>query len=153
MPAQIDKKTGKELPESNAIVNIILIVLGALFVLQGVLLILAWAGISAPDWLNAILAGGDDVMALLGPSSFVTLVLGVWCFIAGIGLFQEQEWAWGQALVVLSIICVNAAGSIAGWISGGAFDISSLLTWIALIGGILAIVLFVYLLATKKRYA
>jgi hypothetical protein len=121
--------------------------------LQGVLLILAWAGISAPAWLSAILSGGDDVMALLGPNSFVTLVLGVWCFIAGIGLFQEQEWAWGQALVVLSIICVNAIGSIVGWITGGGFDPASLLTWIALIGGVLAIVLFVYLLVTKKRYA
>ncbi|MBD3349892.1 MAG: hypothetical protein GF364_00220 [Candidatus Lokiarchaeota archaeon] len=155
MPAQIDEKTGEELKESNAIVNIIMIVLGALFILQAVLMILAWAEVVVPTWVQSILDSGatEAAMALLGQNSLITLVLGVWLFIAGIGLFQEQEWAWGMALIDLSIVITNSVGSIIGWIGGGTFDVGSLLTWITLIGFIFAVVAFVFLLATKKRYA
>ncbi|MHA1341681.1 MAG: hypothetical protein ACTSRZ_17325 [Promethearchaeota archaeon] len=155
MPAQIDKETGEELPESNTILNLILIAVGAIFVIQGIIMILGWAGIAAPEWLQTIggSAGGEAALALFGQNTLVTLILGVWCFIAGIGLFQEQEWAWGQALVVLSIIITNGVGSLIGWIQGGTFDISNALTWVTLISFILSIIAFFYLLFTKKRYA
>jgi len=155
MPAQIDKKTGKELPESNTILNLILIAVGIIFLIQGIVMVLGWAGISAPDWLQTLggATGGEAALALFGQNSLITLVLGVWCFIAGVGLFQEQEWAWGQSLVVLSIIITNGVGSLIGWITAGTFEIANLLTWITLISFGLSIVAFVYLLATKKRYA
>jgi hypothetical protein len=151
MPAK-QNADGTVEKESNNILNIILLVLGALFVIQGVLLVLALFGVGVPQWIQDIVGASEEVAALLGGSGLVAIVLGVWCFIGAIGMFREQEWGWGQMLVVLSIIFVNSLGTVIGWFSGVPFDVASLLTWITLFGFIVSVFAFVYLLATKKRY-
>lgn len=154
MPAQVDKKTGQKLPDSNELLNIILIVLGIIFIIQGVLLFLGLFGVSIPTWLSAFnQESGTAVSSLLGQTGLVTIVLGVWAFVAGVGMFQEQEWAWGQALVVLSIIFVNTVGIVIGWIMGSPFVVGSITTWITIVGFVISIVGFFWLIFTKKRYA
>ncbi|MHA1729702.1 MAG: hypothetical protein ACTSWY_13375 [Promethearchaeota archaeon] len=155
-PEQVDKETGKELPDSNELLNIIMMVLGVLFIIQGVLNILSWFGVLTPGWLTAITSGdsGQAAMALLGQSGLVTTLLGVWCFISGVGMMREEEWAWGVALIVLSIMFVNALGSLIGWITAPTtFEIGNFTTWITLIGLIVAVLGFLWLIFTKKRYA
>lgn len=155
MPAQLDPETGEELKESPNILNIAVMILGLVFVFQAVLLILAWAGVSAvlPDWVTALSEGSEAVTQLIGQDSLVTLVLGVWLFIAGIGLFQEQEWAWGMALIDLSIIITNSVSMIIGWDTETGFSAGDVITWINLIGFIFAVVAFIFLLLNKERYA
>ena len=103
--------------DSNELLNIILMVLGALFVILGVTQILPYFGVVLPGWLGDVISGSEGAMALIGQAGLVTTVLGVWCFIAGIGLMREQEWAWGIGLVVLSLMFVNSIGALIGWIS------------------------------------
>lgn len=155
MPAQIDPKTGEELKESPNILNIAIMILGLVFIFQAVLLILAWAGVESvlPQWVIDLGSGTEAVSQLIGSDGLVTLVLGVWLFIAGIGLFQEQEWAWGMALIDLSIIITNSVTMIIGWFTGSGFAADDVITWVNLIGFIFAAVAFVFLLVTKKRYA
>jgi hypothetical protein len=151
MPAK-QNADGTVEKESNNIINIILLVLGALFVIQGILLVLSLFNIAVPQWIQDIVGASEEVAALLGGSGLVSIVLGVWCFIGAIGLFREQEWGWGQILVVTSIIIVNSIGTILGWINGVPFDVAVITNWITIIGFAVAVVVFVYLLATKKRF-
>ena len=157
MVRTINKKTGEENPDSNEVLNIIMIVLGVLFIIQGLSVFLVWFGVNPPVWVETIISSvsgteGQAAMALIGQGGMVTLVLGVWCLISGIGMFQEQEWAWGQALVVLSIMFVNSFATVMTWFAG-AFDASNWTTWITLIGFITSVIGFFWLMFTKKRYA
>jgi hypothetical protein len=137
--------------DSNELLNIILMLFGALFVLQGILSILAWFSVPVPPWLGLIT--DPEVMAVLGQSGIATTVLGIWCFLAGLFMFQEQEFAWGQALVVLSIIFANTIGTVIGWITLAiTFNIASVDTWITMLGCLMSVIFFFWLIATKSRY-
>ncbi len=140
--------------DSNELLNIILMVLGILFVILGVMQILPYFGVdSVPEWLVTLLSGSEGARALIGQAGLVTTVLGVWCFIAGVGLMREQEWAWGIGLVVLSLMFVNSIGALIGWISVPAtFEVGNFTTWITLLGLIVSVLGFLWLIFTKKIY-
>ncbi|MHA1820632.1 MAG: hypothetical protein ACTSU2_01680 [Promethearchaeota archaeon] len=156
-PHQIDPKTGEELPDSNELLNTIMIILGILFIIQGISLVLVWFNVAPPAWLEQVFGTlssdpAKAAMALIGQNGLVSIVLGVWCFVSGVGMFQEQEWAWGQALVVLSLMFVNTLGGVINWFSYG-FDAKNWGTWLTLFGFATSILGFFWLIFTKKRYA
>jgi uncharacterized membrane protein len=73
-----------EKKDSNELLNILMIVLGLLFLFKGVMDLLAWTGIIVPSWLT-----GPDLAAaltLFGSQGLISIILGFWCLIAGIGL-------------------------------------------------------------------
>ena len=79
----------KELtPDSNELLNIFLLILGGLAILYALMTYFPtiFAGFLLPPDLVAWIS-------VLGPSSFI---LGAFAFLAGIGMFKEQEWAWGK---------------------------------------------------------
>nr|MDO8116222.1 hypothetical protein [Candidatus Sigynarchaeota archaeon] len=154
-----DKK--KEVKDSNEVLNIFMIVIGAIFIFQG---IIYYTEIYAPgffgflpDFIMDNFAGdGEATQAfqnLIGDSALIRLVLGGWCFISGVGMFQEQEWAWGQALVLLSVIIVTTAGgvitSIVGWNNANLTNWS---WWISIVSVAFAALGILWLLGTKERY-
>ena len=80
----------KELtPDSNELLNIFLMILGGLAILYGLM-----------TYFPAIFSGlgaifTPEVMAFMGVLGTSNLILGCFAFLAGIGMFKEQEWAWG----------------------------------------------------------
>ncbi|MEX2681120.1 MAG: hypothetical protein Q6373_005940 [Candidatus Sigynarchaeota archaeon] len=162
-----EKKEKKEVKDSNELLNIFLIIVGGLFIFQGVLyyvaLYFAWDPSSTiPEWILVNLGGlgtGEGTQAfqsLLGDSALVRLVMGAWAFIAGVGMFQEQEWAWGQALVVLSMILVTTGGYvITQFVNGSALTAALWMSWpwyISFISVVFAALGMLWLLGTKERY-
>ena len=110
---------------------------------------------------DTIITGEEGVAAfkgLLGDSALIRTVLGAFCLIAGIGMFQEQEWAWGMAIVLLSVIIVTTGGAVISSIvtpiiSSATFNFWSWAFWIQLIAVSFAALGILWLLATKSRYS
>ncbi|MFX1385207.1 MAG: hypothetical protein ACFFBP_22565, partial [Promethearchaeota archaeon] len=88
--------------DSNELLNILMIVIGLLFVFKAVMEILAWMGIYAPSWLED--PALSEALSIFGGQSVISLILGFWCLVSGIGMFREEEYAMGMGLVVLSIM-------------------------------------------------
>ena len=134
--------------DSNELLNILMIIIGALFVLMGIVNLLAWGGISLGLDLSdpAVVAA----LSILGPSGLVSAILGFWCIVAGIGMFGEEEWAMGQALVVLSIMAVQTLSVMLSWFETEWF--TNWINYIYLVAFILGAVGFFWLLFTRKRY-
>jgi hypothetical protein len=134
--------------DSNELLNILMIVIGALFVLMGLLNILAWAGISVGFDLSdpAIQAA----LTILGPSGLVSIVLGFWCLISGIGMFREEEYAMGMGLVVLSAMAVQTLSIMLSW--GGTDWWANWINYIIIAAFIIGVLGFFWLLFTYKRY-
>jgi uncharacterized membrane protein HdeD (DUF308 family) len=135
--------------DSNELLNILLIVIGLLFVFQAVMQILAWANIIVPTWISDISDSADfqAALQLFGSQSLLSIVLGIAAIIAGIGMFREEEYAMGMALVVLAIM---AAQGISGIIGG--FDLTYWPNYILLASTIIGVLGFIWLLFTYKRY-
>ncbi len=156
----------KEVKDSNELLNIFMIVIGAIFIFQGVIYYVELYFPGTFGFLPAFIldnlggtGGGDATQAfqnLMGDSALIRLVLGAWCFIAGIGMFQEQEWGWGQALVLLSIIIVTTAGgvitSIVNWDPTLVGNVMSWAWWLSIISVAFAALGILWLLGTKERY-
>lgn len=140
-----------EKKDSNELLNILMIVLGLLFLFKGVMDLLAWTGIIVPSWLT-----GPDLAAaltLFGSQGLISIILGFWCLIAGIGLFREEEYALGMGLVVLSIMAVQGVAAIIGWASHPAtFDAAYWPNYILIVAFIVGLLGFFWLLFTYKRY-
>ncbi|MHA2008160.1 MAG: hypothetical protein ACXABO_13175 [Promethearchaeota archaeon] len=135
--------------DSNELLNFLMIIIGALFILKAVTELLAWAGILLPSWLTA----GDEALSIFGGQGIISILLGFWCLVAGIGLFREEEYALGMGLVVLSIMAGVGIMAIVGWISAPAsFDASYWPNYITIIAAIVGILGFLWLLFTYKRY-
>ena len=87
-----------------------------------------------------------DLARSLGLEGGIQLIVyGVFSIIAGIGLFAKRGWAWGMAIMILSIIVVMTAADIVTAAMGGKFDpllmalpiiaaFASLCAWFALVG-------------------
>ncbi|MBD3195540.1 MAG: hypothetical protein GF317_10820 [Candidatus Lokiarchaeota archaeon] len=141
-----------EVKDSNELLNIILILLGLFYIFLAVLDFLAWAGIplALPAWVTASDAS-QEIQGLLGSQGLVTIALGVFAVVAGIGMFKEEEWALGIALVVLVIIVINSVSELLGFITTSEWW----LNWInyisigALVIGVLG---FLWLVFTTERY-
>ena len=134
--------------DSNELLNILMIVIGALFILVGIIPILGWAGISIGFDLSD--PAVQAALSILGPSGFVSIVLGFWCFISGIGMFREEEYAMGMGLVVLSVMAVQTLSIMLSW--GGTEWWTNWINYIILIAFIIGTLGFFWLLFTYKRY-
>jgi hypothetical protein len=147
-----EKKEKKK--DSNELLNFIMIILGLLFLFKGVMDFLAWAGIIYPSWLDV--SSTPELAAaltLFGSQGLISIALGFWCLVAGIGMFREEEYAMGIGLVVLSIMALTGLISVIGWVSNPAsFDLAYWPNYIVLIAFIVGVLGFVWLLVTYKRY-
>ena len=148
-----EKKVKKK--DSNELLNILMIILGLLFLFKGVMDFLAWGGIIVPSWLSDFATDPDLAAALtfFGSQGLISIALGVWCVVAGIGMFREEEYAMGMGLVVLSIMAISGITSVIGWISNPAsFDLVYWPNYVVLVSFIIGLLGFVWLLFTYKRY-
>jgi len=141
----------KKKKDSNELLNILMILMGLAFLFKGIMEILAWANIIAPSWLSdPSLAAA---LTFFGSQGLISIVLGFWCLVAGIGMFREEEYAMGIGLVVLSIMAVQGVTSIIGWASHPAtFDLAYWPNYILIVAFIVGVLGFFWLLFTYKRY-
>ena len=90
---------------SNTLLNFLLIIMGLLFMFKAVLDFLSLAGLDAfiPVFLQGIYTelGSSATITVFGSQGLISIVLGFWSMVAGIGMFKQEEWAMGQALVIL----------------------------------------------------
>ncbi|MFW9781222.1 MAG: hypothetical protein ACFFFB_02955 [Candidatus Heimdallarchaeota archaeon] len=129
---------------SSGLFNFLLFALGCVFIFKGVLEFLPNIGITPPSEWDPGLSAGQWLLSV---------VMGIWCVISGIGLFKEAEWAMGQALVLLSLMVVVTIGQILSWIMNlGSFDYRAIPNYIIIIAFSLGAFGIIWLLATRKRY-
>jgi len=148
-----EKKVKKK--DSNELLNIVMIILGLLFLLKGIMDFLAWAGIIVPSWLSDFATDPDLAAALtmFGSQGLISIALGFWCLVAGIGMFREEEYALGIGLVVLSLMAITGVTSVIGWATNPAsFDLAYWPNYVVLAAFIIGVLGFLWLLFTYKRY-
>ena len=134
--------------DSNELLNILMIVIGAIFVFVGVVNLLAYFGISLGlDLSNPAI---QTVLTILGPSGLVSIVLGFWCLVSGIGMFREEEYAMGMGLVVLSVMAVQTLLIMLSWM--GTEWWTNWINYIIMVAFIIGALGFFWLLFTYKRY-
>ncbi|KKK43502.1 hypothetical protein LCGC14_0681360 [marine sediment metagenome] len=137
--------------DSNELLNFLMIIIGLLFILKAVMELLAWADIYTPEWLSG--TGVDAALSVFGSQGIISLLLGFWCLVAGIGLFREEEYALGMGLVVLSIMAAAGITAVMGWISApDSFDAGYWPSYITIVATIVGVLGFLWLLFTYKRY-
>lgn len=137
--------------DSNELLNFLMIIIGLLFIFKAVMEFLAWSGIYAPTWLDV--ADLEAASSMFGGQGIISLLLGFWCLISGIGMFREEEYAMGMGLVVLSIMAAVGITAIVGWIAApGSFDAAYWPNYIIIAATVIGVVGFVWLLFTYKRY-
>ena len=134
--------------DSNELLNILMIIIGAIFVFVGVVNLLAYFGISLGlDLSNPAI---QTVLTILGPSGLVSIVLGFWCLVSGIGMFREEEYAMGMGLVVLSVMAVQTLLIMLSWI--GTEWWTNWVNYIIMAAFVIGALGFFWLLFTYKRY-
>ncbi|MBD3188066.1 hypothetical protein GF325_14615, partial [Candidatus Bathyarchaeota archaeon] len=109
-----------EVKDSNELLNIFLIIIGAIYIFQGIVYYVELYKPGSFGWLPDIIydslidggAGVDTFKSMMGSSATMRTVLGGFCFISGVGMFKEQEWGWGMAIVLLSVILVTTTGDV-----------------------------------------
>jgi cytochrome c biogenesis protein CcdA len=144
----------KKKKDSNELLNILLIVIGIAFLFLAVMQFLAWAGIIVPAWITALAGEAGPALSFFGSQGLISAILGFWAIVSGIGMFGEEEWAMGQALVVLSIMAMTSVSPIIGWIlTPASFDVAYWPNYITIFAFVLGVLGFFWLLATRKRYA
>ncbi len=132
--------------DSNELLNFLMIIIGLIFVIKAIMEFLAWAGIYTPSW-----AVTDAVLSVFGGQAIISMLLGFWCLVAGIGLFREEEYALGMGLVVLSIMAASGIMTMIGWV-GGSFDVAYWPNYLIIVATIVGVLGFLWLLFTYKRY-
>jgi hypothetical protein len=138
----------KKKKDSNELLNILMIIIGAIFVFVGIVNLLSYFGISLGlDLSNPAL---QTVLTILGPSGLVSIILGFLCLVSGIGMFREEEYAMGMGLVVLSIMAVQTLLIMFSWI--GTTWYTNWINYIILVAFIIGALGFFWLLFTYKRY-
>ncbi|MHA2393200.1 MAG: hypothetical protein ACXAEX_14765 [Promethearchaeota archaeon] len=128
---------------SSGLLNILLFALGLVFIFKGTIDFLELIGIIVPTIPEFGISG----------QWLLSMVLGIWCVISGIGMFKEAEWAMGQALVLLSLMVVITIEQIIIWIfNPETLDWTYWPNYIILIAFSLGAFGIIWLLATRKRY-
>ncbi len=122
--------------------------LNLLMLLIGLLTILLWVftKITAPTWWPFT---GEATATF---SAMVSLPIGVWMFIAALGLWKEQEWAYGATLVCFTVVIFNGLWGVVNGIMADPAFFGAWPNWVALIILVIAIFGFLYLLFTMNRY-
>ncbi|MHA1130201.1 MAG: hypothetical protein ACTSQI_17385 [Candidatus Helarchaeota archaeon] len=126
--------------------GIILILSGGFVIITGILNLLGYNPIVA--WLPV------DLQYLASTTSYLSMAIGVWGIIGGIGLIKDQEWGWGIALVILSLVIVMFAVDVVVGIMAAVqtMNWTDINLWVKLVALIIAAVGIVYLLLTKEKY-
>ena len=139
--------------DSNELLNILLIIIGILFLFLAVMQFLAWAGIVVPTWISDLAAEAGPALTFFGSQGLISAVLGFWAIVSGIGMFGEEEWAMGQGLVVLSIMAMTSISPVVGWIvTPASFDIAYWPNYITIAALVIGVLGFFWLLFTRRRY-
>jgi len=139
--------------DSNELLNFLLIIIGIVFLFLAITQFLAWAGIIVPAWISDLGAELGPALTFFGSQGLLSAVLGFWAIVSGIGMIGEEEWAMGQALVVLSIMAITSVSPIIGWITNFAsFDATYWPNYITIAAFVIGIIGFFWLLFTRKRY-
>lgn len=135
--------------DSNELLNLLMIIIGGLFIFKAITEFLAWAHIlPVPAWLS-----GSEVLSIFGGQGIISILLGFWCLVAGIGMFREEEYAMGIGLVVLSIMAAVGITAIIGWVTApGSFDWTYWPNYIIIAATVIGVLGFFWLLFTYKRY-
>ena len=139
-------ETKQKKKDSNELLNFLMIIIGLLFIFKAVMEFLAWADIYTPDW-----AIDDAVLSVFGGQGTISILLGIWCLISGIGMFKEEEYAMGMGLVVLSIMAASGIMTMISW-AGGSFDGAYWPNYLIIVATIVGVVGFFWLVFTYKRY-
>jgi hypothetical protein len=140
-----------EKKDSNELLNILMIVIGLLFIFKSIMEFLAWAGIYEPSWLDV--ADLEAATSIFGGQGVISILLGIWCLVAGIGMFREEEYAMGMGLVVLSIMAAVGITAIVGWIYAPAsFDPAYFVNYIIIAATVIGVLGFIWLIFTYRRY-
>lgn len=136
--------------DSNELLNFLMIIIGGLFIFKAITEFLAWANIiPLPSWLTV----GDEALSMFGGQGIISVLLGFWCLVAGIGMFREEEYAMGIGLVVLSIMAAVGITAIIGWITApGSFDAAYWPNYITIAATAVGVLGFIWLIFTYKRY-
>jgi hypothetical protein len=142
--------TEEKKKDSNELLNFLMIIIGGLFIFKAITDFLAWANvIPLPSWLTL----GDEALSMFGGQGIISILLGFWCLVSGIGMFREEEYAMGIGLVVLSIMAAVGITAIVGWItSPGSFDASYWPNYVTIAATAIGVLGFIWLLFTYKRY-
>ncbi|NVM34989.1 MAG: hypothetical protein HWN81_05300 [Candidatus Lokiarchaeota archaeon] len=135
-----------EKKDSNELLNFLMIIIGLLFLIMAIMQFLVWADIYTPSW-----AVDAAVLSIFGARATISLLLGFWCLVSGIGMFKEEEYAMGMGLVVLSIMGASGIMTMIGWV-GGSFDVAYWPNYIIIVATIVGVIGFFWLLFTYKRY-
>lgn len=151
-----------EVKDSNELLNIFLIIIGAIYIFQGIVYYVELAYPGSFGWLPDVIyqnliapgPGTDAFKSMMGSSATMRTVLGGFCFIAGVGMFKEQEWGWGMSIVLLSVILVTTVGDVINNFLNWNNDLLvSWPFWIQIISVAFAALGVLWLLGTKERYA
>jgi hypothetical protein len=140
---------------SSKVLNLLLILIGLLFIFRAVLDFLLVAGIFVPAFLSSFVSelGSSATLTIFGSQGLISIALGFWSVVAGVGMFKDEEWAMGQALVILSIMVISGISPIISWITNPmSFDIEYWPNYITLAAFIVGLIGFIWLLATRKRF-
>ena len=137
----------KKQKQSSAILNIIVIILGAYFLFLAIIQTLSYVGISIA--LPSEVAAFAGLLG--GGSMLVSYVLGFWAFIAGFGLFREEEWAMGIGLAILSLMAVVSLSYLLPLLTVPSWY-TAWTSWIYVIALAISVIGFFYLLITSRRY-
>ena len=144
--------SSSKVKSSSSILNILIMVVGVIFLFRAIIDFLTLAGLILPEILEGW-GGAVGGVAALGGQGLVSLVLSFWCIIAGLGMFKEAEWAMGQALVVLSIMVATGVAPIIGLIFDPAsFNLGDISCIINLVAFIVGLVGFIWLLIKRRRF-
>ncbi|MFW9817970.1 MAG: hypothetical protein ACFFE5_00045 [Candidatus Thorarchaeota archaeon] len=136
--------------DSNELLNFLMIIIGGLFIFKAITEFLAWANIiPLPAWLSP----ADEALSMFGGQGIISILLGFWCLVAGIGMFREEEYAMGIGLVVLSIMAAVGITAIIGWITApGSFDAAYWPNYVTIAATAIGVLGFIWLIFTYKRY-
>jgi len=155
----IEKTKSPAKKESSTVLNLIMIIIGLIFIGKGLLdLAAGFKSLKLPDWLISLhttLSSKEAgaVLSFFGSEGLTQAILGMWSLISGISLFREGKSGWGIAIVVLSIIAGSGVSSITKWvIMPSGFDLLYWPNWVVIVTTAASILGFLFLLLTKKRY-
>ncbi|MHA1658703.1 MAG: hypothetical protein ACTSV5_03125 [Promethearchaeota archaeon] len=130
--------------------NSLLIIIGVIILAQGIVNLPLSFFVDVPEWLLTTLETTHDAQGSVGVIGWMNIGLGIWAIISGIAMFKEEEWAMGQALVILSLVGLSSIPAAINNILAGAWNY--MFTYIYLLGGLIGVVGFFYLLITSRRY-
>jgi hypothetical protein len=125
--------------------GLLLIIAGAFIVLTGIMNVAGW------NPIGPLLP--PELQVLASTSGWMSIVIGAWGFVGGVGLIKDQEWGWGISLVVLSVVIVTYLIDVITVISLMPAVLPTIIQWIEIGAVVVCAIGIVYLLLTKYKYA